>query len=153
MDQPPPDETTGLSPLESLPLPEPGDDFAPLRLVLQPTGAVIEIRRPDVVVGRHSGADVRLPLPDVSRRHCRLFHTEGRWEVVDLDSLNGVWVNQQAVDHAVLQQGDLLRLGGFTFMVDLSRPIPATDGADDGVLRSIFSALPPPDEEERRKAS
>ena len=123
-----------------------------MRLVLQPTGAVIEIQRPDVVVGRHSGADVRLSLPDVSRRHCRLFHAEGRWEVVDLNSLNGVWVNQEAVDHAVLQQGDLLRLGSFTFMIDLSKPIPATDGANDGVLRSIFSALPPPDEE-RRQAS
>ena len=106
-----------------------------------------------MVVGRHSGADVRLSLPDVSRRHCRLFHAKGRWEVVDLDSLNGVWVNQEAVDHAVLRQGDALRLGGFTFMVDLSRPIAATEGADDGVLRSIFSALPPSEDEERRRAS
>lgn len=135
------------------PLPEAGDDFTPLRLVLQPTGAVIDIRQPDVVVGRHSAADVRLSLPDVSRRHCRLFHAEGRWKVVDLDSLNGVWINQEAVDQAVLQQGDMLRLGGFTFMIDLSKPIAATDGANDGVLRSIFCALPPPEEEERRRAS
>jgi pSer/pThr/pTyr-binding forkhead associated (FHA) protein len=142
MDQPP-DETIALS----------SQGPPPLRLVLQPTGAVIEIRRPDVVVGRHSAADVRLSLPDVSRRHCRLFHAEGQWAVVDLDSLNGVWVNQEAVDHAVLHQGDLLRLGGFTFMVDLSQPIAATDGANDGVLRSIFSALPPPDDEQRRLAS
>jgi len=133
-----------------LPPPEAGDDFTPMRLVLQPTGAVIEIQRPDVVVGRHSTADVRLALPDVSRRHCRLFHAEGQWEVVDLDSLNGVWVNQEAVDHAVLQQGDLLRLGSFTFMVDLSQPIPATDA---GVLRSIFSALPADEEQPRRQAS
>lgn len=147
MDQPPSDAPIGPSPQE------PDGDVTPLRLVLQPTGAVIEVRRPDVVVGRHSGADVRLSLPDVSRRHCRLFHAEGRWEVADLNSLNGVWVNQQAVDHAVLQQGDTLRLGGFTFMIDLSKPIPATDEGNDGVLRSIFGALPPPDEEERRRAS
>ncbi len=153
MDQPPPDATTGLAPQERSPLPEASDDFTPLRLVLQPTGAVIDIHQPDVVVGRHSAADVRLSLPDVSRRHCRLFHADGRWQVVDLDSLNGVWVNQQAVDRAVLRQGDMLRLGGFTFMIDLSRPVQATDGADDGVLRSIFCALPPPDEEERRRAS
>ncbi len=147
MDQSPPDAPIGPSSQE------PDGNVTPLRLVLQPTGAVIEVCRPDVVVGRHSGADVRLSLPDVSRRHCRLFHAEGRWEVMDLNSLNGVWVNQQAVDRAVLRQGDTIRLGSFTFMIDLSRPIPATDGADDGVLRSIFSALPPPDEEERRRAS
>jgi pSer/pThr/pTyr-binding forkhead associated (FHA) protein len=150
MDQPPLDQTAGLSPREP---PGTGDDFAPLRLVLQPTGAVIEVRRPDVVVGRHSTADIRLTLPDVSRRHCRLCHADGRWEVVDLKSLNGVWVNQEAVERAVLQQGDLLRLGGFTFMVDLSRPVAAADEANDGVLRSIFSALPAPEEEQRRRAS
>ena len=65
MDQPPPDATTGLAPQERPPLPEAGDDFTPLRLVLQPTGAVIDIHQPNVVVGRHSAADVRLSLPDV----------------------------------------------------------------------------------------
>jgi pSer/pThr/pTyr-binding forkhead associated (FHA) protein len=152
MDQPPPDEN-GLT----LPVPRyrTDADFAPLRLVLQPTGAVLEVRRADVVVGRHSTADVRLSLPDVSRRHCRLFHADGRWEVVDLDSLNGVWVNDAAVENAVLNHGDRLRLGGFTFVVDLARQA-AADDATDGVLRSIFSALPPPDDdsaEPRRRAS
>jgi pSer/pThr/pTyr-binding forkhead associated (FHA) protein len=153
MDQPPPDEN-GLT----LPAPRyrTEADFAPLRLVLQPTGAVLEVHRPDVVVGRHSAADVRLPLPDISRRHCRFFRAEGRWEVVDLDSLNGVWVNDVAVEHVVLNHGDRIRLGGFTFVVDLSRPAGADDSATDGVLRSIFSALPPPDDasaEPRRRAS
>ena len=146
----PPDETTGLPPRR----PDGADDFTPLRLVLQPTGAVLEVRQPDVVVGRHSTADVRLTLPDVSRRHCRLFHADGRWEVVDLDSLNGVWLNDEAVDQGVLNHGDRLRLGGFTFVIDLSKPA-ADDGATSGVLRSIFSALPPPDEDAdlRRRAS
>ena len=153
MDISPPDESDGLAgPADD---PE-AADFAPLRLVLQPTGAVIEVRRPDVVLGRHSGADVRLSLPDVSRRHCRLFHAGGRWEVVDLDSLNGVWVNDEAVQRAVLQQGDRLRLGGFSFMVDVSRPASTADDATEGVLRRIFGVLPPPDDEmdePRRRAS
>jgi len=141
-------ETTGPPPVDA-------DEFTPLRLVLQPTGAVVEVNQSDVIVGRHSGADVRLPLPDISRRHCRLFHADGRWQVVDLDSLNGVWVNDESVDQAVLKQGDMLRLGGFTFAVDLSKPS-ADDADNGGVLRSIFSALPPPDdvvEEPRRRAS
>ena len=123
---------------------------------LQPTGAILEVKRPDVVVGRHSGADVRLSLPDISRRHCRLFYADGRWEVNDLDSLNGVWVNEEAVEQAVLNQGDTIRIGGFTFKIDLSKPATAADDARDGVLRSIFSALPPPEEDSqqsRRRAS
>jgi pSer/pThr/pTyr-binding forkhead associated (FHA) protein len=131
-------------------------DFAPLRLVLQPTGAVLEVNLPEVVVGRHSAAEVCLPLPDVSRRHCRIVHADEKWEIIDLESLNGVWVNDRSVARAVLNHGDRLRLGGFTFMVDLSMPTSAADGATDGVLRSIFSALPPADdasEQPRRRAS
>jgi pSer/pThr/pTyr-binding forkhead associated (FHA) protein len=143
--------------MELSPRPEEAiDDFAPLRLVLQPTGAVLEVSLPDVVVGRHSAAEVRLPLPDVSRRHCRIVHTGEKWEIIDLESLNGVWVNDSSVERAVLNHGDTVRLGGFTFMVDLSTPTAAADSAGDGVLRSIFSVLPPHDdasEQPRRRAS
>jgi pSer/pThr/pTyr-binding forkhead associated (FHA) protein len=152
------------SPEEALPAPAPrlrAEDedgaagFVPLRLVLQPSGVVVEMKRADVLVGRHSDADVRLSLPDVSRRHCRLVCADGRWEVVDLKSLNGIFVNDEPVQRAPLRQGDLIRIGGFTFAVDLSgrahdgEPAPA-----DGHLRSIVHALPPPDaDEQRRRAS
>ena len=152
---PPTDEKSALPLQGPHRSPEFAEEFAPLRLVLQPTGAVLEVTRPDVIVGRHSHADVRLALPDVSRRHCRMVHANGRWEVIDLHSLNGCWVNDQAVERAVLNHGDTLRLGGFTFMVDLSRPAAGAD-PKSGILRSIFSALPPPDDdsqEPRRRAS
>ncbi len=135
---------------------EPAAAFAPLRLVLQPTGAVLEVSQAEVIVGRHSEAEVRLPLPDVSRRHCRIVHNGEKWEIIDLESLNGVWVNDRGVERAVLNHGDRIRLGGFTFMVDLSTQACAADGANEGVLRSIFSVLPPPDdasERPRRRAS
>src|SRR3954447_12421999 len=94
---------------ESLP-----EAFVPMRLVLQPGGATIDVDRPDVVVGRHTECDVRLPLPDVSRRHCRLQFVEGCWQVMDLNSLNGIQVNGEAVLQAPLAQGDRLKIGGFT---------------------------------------
>ena len=59
-------------------------DFIPLRLVLKTSGAAVDLTRPDMVLGRHSQADVRLPLPDVSRRHCRFYFLEGAWHVQDL---------------------------------------------------------------------
>ena len=33
-----------------------------LRLVLEPGGMVVELTQPDTPIGRHSGADIRLPL-------------------------------------------------------------------------------------------
>src|SRR5207302_3068317 len=52
--------------------PEVPAGFAPLHLMLEPAGLWIEVHRPEAIVGRHSSADVRLALPDISRRHCRL---------------------------------------------------------------------------------
>jgi len=97
---------------ESLPI-------TPLRLVLRPNGPVVELTRSEMILGRHSEADVRLPLPDVSRRHCRFVYSEGAWQLFDLDSLNGVFVNGCRVQHATLQHGDTVTMGGFVFAVEI----------------------------------
>jgi pSer/pThr/pTyr-binding forkhead associated (FHA) protein len=113
-----PDHLSYWAPLaEELP---PG--FFGLRLLLQPAGTPLELTRPEVLVGRHSCADVRLPLPDVSRRHCRFVFAGGRWQVFDLQSLNGTYVNDERVEQSDLRAGDRVRLGGFTFLVELLRP-------------------------------
>src|ERR1700758_4892503 len=39
------------------------EGFVPLRLLLQPGGLCVELSRPDMVIGRHSSADVRMCLP------------------------------------------------------------------------------------------
>jgi predicted component of type VI protein secretion system len=137
-----------------------GPDFFPLRLVLQPSGMVVELTRPDMLLGRHSDADVRLPLPDVSRRHCRFTFSSSRWQVHDLNSLNGVFVNGERVQQATLRGGDALRIGGFTFTIDLPAhgetvQLGSNDLPDkDSVLRSISDALPRPhDNDSQRRAS
>src|SRR5262245_28605264 len=100
--------------------PDPPPGFYPLRLQLLPGGLSLEITKPNQLVGRHSMADLRLPLPDVSRRHCRFVFEDGGWRVVDLESLNGVFVNDERVRESSLRPGDQLRIGGFTFAVELA---------------------------------
>ncbi len=125
-------------------------DFLPLRLVLQPTGVVVELTHQDMIVGRHSDADVRLPLPDVSRRHCRFLFGNGNWVVMDLNSLNGVFVNEEPVGQATLKQGDRVRIGGYIFAVDLSRernPVPIeSEGrtGDPKLAHNLFQMRRPP---------
>jgi len=94
-------------------------DFIPLRLVVKPGDMAMELDRVDVLVGRHSRADVRLALPDVSRRHCRLVFSNGGWQVVDLNSLNGVFVNGERVIQAALQDHDIIGIGAFRFEVEM----------------------------------
>src|SRR5262249_33644790 len=89
----------------------------PLRLVLVPTGMSVELTRGEHLLGRHSTADVRLPLADVSRRHCRLIFAEATWTIIDLDSLNGVFVNTERVQQPALSHGDRIRIGSFVFEV------------------------------------
>ncbi len=134
------------------PLPVP-EDFVPLRLVLQPSGAAVELTQPDVLVGRHSQADVRLPLPDVSRRHCRFLFGQGVWQIIDLNSLNGVFLNAEQIRQATLRQGDLIRIGSFIFAVELNRA--NTDNAEskasEALIRKLFRF--PSDAESHRRAS
>lgn len=120
--------------------------FVPMRLVLQPGGATIDVDKPNVLVGRHTECDVRLPLPDVSRRHCRLQFLDGRWQVIDLNSLNGVQVNGEAVLQASLNRGDRLKVGGFTFQIDLVVTEKPRGGAVESILETLAGAV-------KRKAS
>ncbi len=121
------------------------DDVVPMKLVLQPSGMAVELTKPATVVGRHTSADLRLPLPDVSRQHCRFVFADHCWQVYDLNSLNGVFVNHQRVKHAQLHHGDLVRLGSFTFQVDIQSgnatvQLPTSDSSAR-VLRSIADVL------------
>jgi pSer/pThr/pTyr-binding forkhead associated (FHA) protein len=116
-----------------------GSDVTPLRLILAPSGMTVDLTRAEVVVGRHSDADVRLPLPDVSRRHCRFTFHDGVWRVFDLNSLNGLFVNGDRVADSVIQNGDSVRIGGFTFRVQY--PVECGEHSDS-VLRRIADALP-----------
>jgi predicted component of type VI protein secretion system len=93
--------------------------LAPLSLVVSGTQMTVPVTSAEAVIGRHSRADIRLPLPDVSRRHCRLVFKEGTWHIFDMDSLNGICVNGVRVKHAQLAHRDVVSIGGYTLEVDM----------------------------------
>jgi pSer/pThr/pTyr-binding forkhead associated (FHA) protein len=62
-------------------------------------------------VGRAPRADFIVDAALVSRLHCRLTATDLNLEVVDLQSTNGTFVNDQRVARAILAVGDRLRVG------------------------------------------
>lgn len=127
-------------------------DFTPLRLLLQPGTLVIEVTAPDMVLGRHSEADIRLPLPDVSRRHCRFVYSHGSWQVIDLKSLNGVLVNDVLVECSSLYHGDRLRIGGLVFAVDLLSQGSEREGRKSRSERPLYEFFRASNERLRRRA-
>lgn len=64
-----------------------------------------------LTVGR--GQENRLVLDNdsVSRRHCRIEKRNASWYVVDLDSTNGTYVNDQQVGEHALRRGDQVKIG------------------------------------------
>lgn len=74
--------------------------------------------KPVISVGRDPGADVYVDNPGVSRDHFRLERTEnGEYQVVDLGSANGTFVNDQMVNSSVLHNNDVVRFGKYTLWV------------------------------------
>lgn len=64
-----------------------------------------------LTVGR--GQENRLVLDNdsVSRRHCRVEKRNASWHVVDLDSTNGTYVNDDQVGEYQLRRGDQVKIG------------------------------------------
>jgi len=71
----------------------------------------------ELVLGRDDDCAVPLPGADVSRRHAAL-QKQGRAVVLrDLDSRNGSFVNGRRVTATVLEEHDVVRIGGWVGVV------------------------------------
>ncbi len=126
---------------------------SPLCLTLLPGGSTFTLTHPDVLVGRHSDADVCLHLPDVSRRHCRFrFHDEN-WHIYDLKSTNGVYVNDEQVGQAQIHDADRIRIGGYTFAVRVGAAAAESPASHTNTIQTSESAGISADRSPRRKAS
>ena len=74
--------------------------------------------KPVVSVGRDPGADVYVDNPGVSRDHFRLERiADGKYQIVDLGSANGTFVNDQMVNTAIIHNNDVVRFGKYTLWV------------------------------------
>jgi pSer/pThr/pTyr-binding forkhead associated (FHA) protein len=63
--------------------------------------------------GRHPDSDIFLDDVTVSRRHAEFRLETVDFQVVDVGSLNGTYVNREPVDSAVLANGDEVQIGKF----------------------------------------
>jgi len=74
--------------------------------------------KPVISVGRDPGADVYVDNPGVSRDHFRLERSQtGEYQVVDLGSANGTFVNDQMVNTSLVHNNDVIRFGKYTLWV------------------------------------
>jgi pSer/pThr/pTyr-binding forkhead associated (FHA) protein len=109
------------------------------------TWQFFEVKQESAILGRHSTADVRLADPDISRRHCRFYYWHEAWHVVDLSSLNGIYVNGQRVHETTLYTGDEIRVGNVVLHVERGTEAHIERDPTSEVIRKIAGLLPPTD--------
>ncbi|MEQ1564462.1 MAG: FHA domain-containing protein [Myxococcota bacterium] len=74
-----------------------------------------------VTIGRNRENDIQVSYDaQVSRRHCRLYESNGRYYVEDLASTAGTWVNGERVVERRLLGGETLHVGAVGFFFQLS---------------------------------
>jgi pSer/pThr/pTyr-binding forkhead associated (FHA) protein len=89
------------------------------------------------VIGRREDCDLRIPLGEISRKHCRIIMDGQTLRVEDLGSSNGTYVNGQRVQEATVAPGDTIQVGSLAFVVQI-------DGAPaDEELQPVRSTAVP----------
>jgi transcriptional regulator with GAF, ATPase, and Fis domain len=76
------------------------------------TGTVQPLVDGQLSIGREESSQLCLIDPVVSRRHCAIHQTGLQFELVDLDSHNGTFVNGIPIRRRNIDHGDTIRIGG-----------------------------------------
>lgn len=75
-------------------------------------GTIYELDKNTITIGRGSKNDIIIDDNDVSRNHCQLVRLADDFEIHDLESTNGTFINGQRVNgNRLLKSGNLIELG------------------------------------------
>jgi len=89
----------------------------PLRLIIEDDeGAttIVPLGEEAITIGRQQGNTIQLTEKNVSRTHARLFHDAEVWMIEDLNSYNGIKVNEKSVEGRMnLSEGDIVQIGDY----------------------------------------
>ena len=124
-----------------------------LRVVVGGGGEPVEVAVPPVgvVVGADPSADVALADPAVSRRHCTIVPAGDGFEVADLGSKNGTFLDGVRLTSATVPVGAVLRVGTTLLQLmpdEIAIDIPPSDSSsfgdlygDSQAMRQVFAIL------------
>ena len=76
-------------------------------------GSRFQLDRDKITAGRHPESDIFLDDVTVSRRHAEFRRTAEGFEVADIGSLNGTYVNREPIEVSSLSNGDEVQIGKF----------------------------------------
>ena len=97
-------------------------DPSQVESTLPGSGTINLVPGTEQTVGRGETCTYPIGSRKLSRQHARIFPGVGAWGVEDLNSTNGVRVNEEKVQTAWLKQGDVVRFGPIPFRFEIERP-------------------------------
>lgn len=71
----------------------------------------------EVLIGRHTAVDIRIPDMAVSRYHALLTVSDGVWRITDLQSAGGTYVNGKRIRSHRLNENDRIVIGETTLIL------------------------------------
>ena len=74
-----------------------------------------------ILIGRDPEATLFLDNLGISRRHSRIERTDEGYVLEDLASANGTFLNDNPITRAVLDEGDVVRIGKFSLWISMIR--------------------------------
>ena len=94
-------------------------------------------------IGRSRDSDIVLDSPSISRRHGELRPTATGWDLVDIGSTGGTWVDNQRISHVSLGATTTVRFGavsdGVAAFITIALPHASADGPPDNEHTVLLS--------------
>ena len=97
------------------------------------------LARDMTVIGRREDCDLRIPVGDVSRKHCRFIREGDSLRLEDLGSSNGTFVNGERIQESVVNAGDYIQVGPVQFVLQIDGYPADEDMADPTAIETVES--------------
>ncbi|MCB1756164.1 MAG: FHA domain-containing protein [Gammaproteobacteria bacterium] len=75
----------------------------------------IELGVQDETIGRSDNNTISIKYNKISRNHARISFENNKWVIEDLNSANGVYINEQKIGKSAMGQGDIVVIGQVPF--------------------------------------
>lgn len=90
----------------------------------------VQLGSGETSIGRDATNDIRLAHGAVSRLHAKINLVNDRYELTDLNSRNGTYVNRKRIEKTALRSGDVIHFGNRRFVFQMESAKPDEDKAD-----------------------
>lgn len=82
-------------------------------------GLEISLGCDNETLGRDESNSICIKYNKLSRRHVQINFLKNQWEIEDLNSANGTFINEQAINKATMGHGDIIVIGQIPFRFEI----------------------------------